>query len=97
MPAIKFRPSRGSQKRDFWGDARQGLKFALLIDMKFGRHFGSRREAIAFLGLQRRLFNMYITGERSIPDEIWDVLKKMPDYFPGRILSRWDEDIDPLS
>lgn len=80
MPAIKKRPSRGAKKRDFWGDEVEGQKLGRLIDRKFGSHFGSRKTALETLGLGRRLFNMYLTGERAVPEHLWSQLKLLPDF-----------------
>lgn len=102
MPAIKVRPSRHAKKRDFWGDADRGQLFVEQIDKKFGEHFGSRKVALAALKLQRRLFNMYITGERSIPDAVWSHLRRIPDYKKPAVVTTkttplYVDDVDPLS
>lgn len=53
---------------------------------------------LAALGLQRRLFNMYITGERSIPDEVWTRLRKIRRNKTAVVISSFnDDDCDPLS
>lgn len=90
MPAIKKRTSRLFSYRDFWGDGEQGESFDRLIDRKFGTHHGARVAAVKFLGYSRRLLNMYVTGERRIPDEIWAKVKARPDYLD-------DDGVDPLS
>jgi len=69
----------------FWGDPAQGEKLERLIDRKFGTYFGSRKVAIGTLGLSRRLMNMYITGERAIPDHVWKHLKLIPDFDPRAV------------
>ena len=102
MPAIKVKPSRHAKKRDFWGDADRGQLFLEQIEKKFGTAFGSRKVALAALGLHRRLFNMYITGERSIPDTVWRDLRALPNY---KIAAKpkstppllYIDDVDPLS
>lgn len=87
MPAYKHKSSVGT-KLDFWGDEFEGAKFRRLIRRKFGAHFGAMIPAIAFLGRSRRLVNMYITGQRDIPSELWTALRRLPDY---------EADPDPLS
>lgn len=90
MPPIKHRTSKKFPFRDFWGDATQGELFDEMIDRKFGDYFGSRKKAvISLLGREnrRRLLDMYCTGERAIPNELWAALNDMPDY----------DDVDPLS
>lgn len=72
----KGKPHRGVP---MWGDQNDGARFDRALGRKFGTHFGSRRDAIATLDISRRLMNMYITGERAIPDTIWIALKKLPD------------------
>jgi hypothetical protein len=96
MPAIKFKPSPKAQKRDFWGDKQRGQIFEEQIAKKFGDHFGSRKTMLAEMGLQRRLFNMYVTGERNIPDEVWRKLRQRKNYNPNAPV-RHDDTIDPLS
>lgn len=107
MPCIRIRPSNKRnyngelpKKRDFWGDADRGKLFLEQIEKKFGDYFGSRKVALAKLKLHRRLFNMYITGERSIPDDVWSRLRAMPNYNaakpkPAPLL--YVDDVDPLS
>lgn len=73
------KPKPKSAKKEFWGDQNEGARFDRMLGRKFGTHFGSRRDAIATLDISRRLMNMYITGERAIPDEVWIALKKLPD------------------
>lgn len=98
MPPIKVKPSKHAKKRDFWGDAERGALFLELVEEKFGAAFGSRKTALAALGLQRRLFNMYITGERSIPDEVWTRLRKIRRNKTAVVISSFnDDDCDPLS
>lgn len=100
MPAIKVKPSRHAKKRDFWGDADRGQLFIEQVEKKFGSHFGSRKDALAALKLQRRLFNMYITGERSIPDAVWRDLRALPKYQAAKPVSPstlYVDDVDPLS
>lgn len=80
MPAYKKKPSVRAKKRDFWGDAETGKTFERLFDRKFGTWFGSRKAGLAALKLDRRIFNMYLTGERSIPDDLWASLKRFPDF-----------------
>ena len=100
MPAIKVRPSKGAMKRDFWGDEKRGQLFEEQINKKFGDYFGSRAIALNTLRLQRRLFNMYITGERNIPNELWATLRKMPNYVAPKRTTKpviFIDDVDPLS
>lgn len=78
MRTRKSKPK--SAKKEFWGDQNEGARFNRALGRKFGTHFGSRRDAIATLDISRRLMNMYITGERAIPDTIWIALKKLPDF-----------------
>ena len=96
MPAIKVRPSRHAKKRDFWGDADRGRLFLEQVEKKFGAAFGSRKAALKTLKLQRRLFNMYITGERNIPDTVWTQLRKLPN-LKSVAKTTVDDNVDPLS
>lgn len=107
MPCIRIRPSNKRnchgqlpQKRDFWGDADRGKLFLEQVEQKFGTVFSSRKVALSALHLQRRLFNMYITGERSIPDEVWARLRHLPNYKaakPDIAPPLYVDDVDPLS
>ncbi len=106
MPCIKVRPSNKRnyngelpKRRDFWGDADRGHLFLEQIEKTFGAHFGSRKDALAALKLHRRLFNMYITGERSIPDEVWSKLRAMSKRKAAKPKSTplYIDDVDPLS
>jgi hypothetical protein len=98
LQAIKVRPSRTSKKRDFWGDHIRGQLFLQQIEKKFGTYFGSRKVALETLKLERRLFNMYVTGERNIPDHVWTALRNLPNYqddAPEEL--PFIDDVDPLS
>jgi hypothetical protein len=101
MPAIKVKPSARAQKRDFWGDADRGALFLEQFEKKFGDHFGSRKAALEQLHLHRRLFNMYVTGERAIPPEVWAKLRKLPNYKARAVVAApallYLDDVDPLS
>lgn len=71
-----------------YGNAIKAVAFEMMLDEKFGTGFGARKRAMLGLELQRRILNMYITGQRAIPDSVWHRLETMPD---------WDEEVDPLS
>lgn len=75
--APKGKPHRGVL---MYGDQNEGARFDRMLKRKFGTQFGSRRDAITTLDISRRLMNMYITGERAIPDTIWIALKALPDF-----------------
>lgn len=81
MPAIKVKPSPKAKKRDFWGDKIRGTNFKTTVDEKFGTKHGIVKTILAELKLHRRLYNMYITGEREIPDEVW---QRLNDYNPKK-------------
>lgn len=113
MPAIKVKPSTRAKARDFWGDAQKGASFKRMIDFKFGTYFGAVKTALETLQLNRRLYNMYITGEREIPDDLWLKLRRLPKQKKPAILPKnsprlvhgrksapatlYIDDIDPLS
>jgi len=95
MPCYKKEPVFSKWKaRDFWGDEDQGEQFALLLDEKFGTKRGARKLAMSVLNISRRLLNMYIVGERRVPDPLWATLTQMQVFDPNAV---WDDGIDPLS
>jgi hypothetical protein len=69
------------------------------INQKFGSYFGSRKDALESLGLQRRIFNMYLSGERNIPPHVWARLRKLPNHNANqlRLPLPYLDDTDPLS
>jgi hypothetical protein len=98
-PKIKPNPAT-VKRRDLYGDPKQGILFTEMIDNKFGTERGSRKTAFESLHLQRRIFNMYMTGERYIPDEVWSKLRAVPDYVAPARKTRpilYIDDVDPLS
>lgn len=70
------------KKRTAWGDPVDGQDFERLFCETFGTRFGSRKLGLAVLGLDRRLFNMYIKGQRRIPDAVWAKLANTPLHGP---------------
>lgn len=81
MPAVKKYSDIAKKKIDYWGDEIRGLNFKLRVNDTFGTGFGSRARAQKALGIGRRIFNMYITGQRNIPDQVWENLSVFEDIL----------------
>ena len=95
MPAYKKPPrAPGLKEREFWGDETEGEEFTRLLAEKFGEGYGSIKLAVNVLGIQRRLLNMYMSGQRRIPDDVFATIRHMTPFDPDAI---WDDGIDPLS
>ena len=94
MPAYKKQTANAEQPRDYWGDETEGQHFDRLLKTKFGTKRGSRKLAMSVLNLSRRLLNMYVTGERRIPADVFATVNDMEVFNPDAV---WDDGVDPLS
>lgn len=96
MPAINFKPSPKAKKRPWWGDIDAGENLSFLIEQKFGSKHGHVKHVLAYLNIQRRLLDMYKSGERNIPEQIWARLELLHDYTTATP-NTWADDFDPLT
>lgn len=96
MPPIKVQTTRAVI--DYWGDMDQGQQLTEIITDKFGDYHGHIKHVLAYLKISRRLLDLYRSGQRAIPDDVWRRLHLLPDYNSAKnILNDWANEVDPLS